>query len=294
MQVLIQLIVSGVLLGGVYALCALGLNLIFGVAKVVNFAHGEFLMLGMYAGYWLMRGTGINPYFGAPLIGAAFFVLGMLFYWCLMRFTIYKPEMTQVFATLGLGIALQNVALMLWGADYRTVQVMPAGAESVELLGITLSSNRLVAFCFAATILAAVVIFMRATFLGRAIEAISQDIVAARVMGVEPGRIFLITFGLGIGLTGIAGAVLVPSFYAFPSVGTFFVLVAFVVVVLGGLASLPGTVIGGLVLGIVESITGFISPDLKEATHFVLLILLLAVRPHGLFGVKGAEKEALK
>jgi branched-chain amino acid transport system permease protein len=135
---------------------------------------------------------------------------------------------------------------------------------------------------------------MRATFLGRAIEAISQDIVAARVMGVDPGRIFLITFGLGIGLTGIAGAVLVPSLYAFPSVGTFFVLVAFVVVVLGGLASLPGTVIGGLVLGIVESITGFISPDLKEATHFVLLILLLAVRPHGLFGVKGAEKEALK
>lgn len=290
----IQLLVSGILLGGVYALCALGLNLIFGVAKVVNFAHGEFLMLGMYAGYWLMRGTGINPYYGAPLVGAAFFVLGLLFYWCLMRFTIYKPEMTQVFATLGLGIALQNLALLLWGGDYRTVQVMPAGAESVDLLGVTVSANRLVAFVFAMSILAAVVLFMRLTFLGRAIEAISQDIAAARLMGIDPGRIFLLTFGLGIGLTGIAGAVLVPSFYAFPSVGTFFVLVAFVVVVLGGLASVPGTVIGGLVLGVIESFTGFFSPDLKEAAHFVLLIVLLALRPHGLFGVKGAEKEALK
>ena len=290
----LQLLVSGILLGGVYALCALGLNLIFGVAKVVNFAHGEFLMLGMYAGYWLMRGTGINPYYGAPLVGAAFFVLGLLFYWCLMRFTIYKPEMTQVFATLGLGIALQNLALLLWGGDYRTVQVMPAGAEAVEFLGVTVSANRLVAFVFAMSILAAVVLFLRLTFLGRAIEAISQDISAARLMGIDPGRIFLLTFGLGIGLTGIAGAVLVPSFYAFPSVGTFFVLVAFVVVVLGGLASVPGTVVGGLVLGVMESFTGFFSPDLKEATHFVLLILLLALRPHGLFGVKGAEKEALK
>lgn len=289
-----QLIVSGLLLGGVYALCALGLNLIFGVAKVVNFAHGEFLMLGMYAGYWLMMSTGINPYYGAPLIGAAFFVIGLLFYWCLMRFTIYKPEMTQVFATLGLGIVLQNLALLLWSADYRTVQVMPPGRESLNMLGLTLSTNRMVAFGYAAVILAAVIAFLKFTFLGRAIEAISQDIVAARLMGIKPERIFLITFGLGIGLTGIAGAVLVPSFYAFPSVGTFFVLVAFVVVVLGGLASVTGTVIGGLVLGVVESFTGFFSPDLKEATHFVLLILLLSVRPHGILGVKGAEKEALK
>lgn len=294
MQTFFQLIVSGLLLGGVYALCALGLNLIFGVAKIVNFAHGEFLMLGMYAAYWLMMSTGINPYLGAPLIGAAFFVLGMLFYWWLMRFTIYKPEMTQVFATLGLGIALQNLVLLLWSADYRTVQVMAIGGESADILGILVSTNRLIAFAFAAAIVAGVMLFMRLTFLGRAIEAISQDLVAARLMGINPSKIFLITFGLGIGLTGVAGAVLMPTFYAFPSVGTFFVLVAFVVVVLGGLASLTGTVIGGLVLDVVESFTGFFSPDLKEATHFVLLILVLAIRPNGIFGVKGVEKEALK
>jgi branched-chain amino acid transport system permease protein len=294
MQVLLQLLISGLLLGAVYALGALGLNLIFGVAKVVNFAHGEFLMLGMFAGYWLMTLTGINPYYGAPLIGIGFFLLGLLFYGGLMRFTIYKPELTQVFATLGLGILLQNLALMAWSADYRTVQVMPPGYESVQVLGVFIASNRLIAAAYAVVIVGAVMLFLKTTFLGRAIEAVSQDLMAARLMGVNPNRIFLVTFGLGIALTGIAGAVLVPSFYAFPSVGSFFVLVSFVVVVLGGLGSVIGTAAGGLVLGLVETGTGYLAPDLKEATHFVLLILLLALRPHGLLGIKGAEKESLK
>lgn len=294
MQAIFQLLISGVLLGGVYALGALGLNLIFGVAKVVNFAHGEFLMLGMFAAYWLMTLTGINPYFGAPIIGVAFFFIGLAFYAGLMRFTIYKPELTQVFATLGLGILLQNAALVAWSADYRTIQVMPPGWESIQVLGAYVPTNRLIAFVYAIVILFAVLIFLRTTFVGRAIEAVSQDLVAARLMGIDPNRVFLLTFGLGIALTGVAGGVLMPSFYAFPSVGSFFVLVAFVVVVLGGLGSVTGTILGGILLGLVETGVGYVAPDLKEATHFVLLILLLAVRPHGLLGVKGAEKETLK
>jgi branched-chain amino acid transport system permease protein len=294
MQAIVQLVVSGVLLGGVYALGALGLNLIFGVAKIVNFAHGEFLMLGMFAAYWLMTLTGINPYVGAPLIGAAFFLVGLAFYAGLMRFTIYKPELTQVFATLGLSILLQNAALVAWSADYRTIQVMPQGWESIQVLGTYVPTNRLIAFLYAVAILLAVLAFLRTTFIGRAIEAVSQDLVAARLMGIDPNRVFLMTFGLGIALTGVAGGVLMPSFYAFPSVGSFFVLVSFVVVVLGGLGSVTGTILGGLLLGLVETGIGYVAPDLKEATHFVLLILLLAVRPHGLLGVKGAEKESLK
>jgi branched-chain amino acid transport system permease protein len=290
----VQLILSGILLGGVYALAALGLNLIFGVAKVVNFAHGEFLMLGMYAGFWLMTTTGINPYLGAPLIAILFFGLGLVFYAGLMRFTIYKPELTQVFATLGLGILLQNAALMAWSADYRTLQVMPAGWDSLNVLGAFVPTNRLIAFAYSVAILAAVIVFLRTTFIGRAIEAVSQDLMSARLMGIDPNRVFLITFGLGIALTGVAGAVLVPSFYAFPSVGSFFVLASFVVVVLGGLGSVVGTIAGGLILGLVETTVGYFAPDLKEATHFVLLIGLLTVRPHGLLGVKGAEKETLK
>jgi branched-chain amino acid transport system permease protein len=294
MQTLVQLTVSGILLGGVYALGALGLNLIFGVAKVVNFAHGEFLMLGMFAAYWLMTLTGINPYLGAPIIGLAFFLVGLAFYAGLMRFTIYKPELTQVFATLGLSILLQNAALVAWSADYRTIQVMPSGWESIQVLGTYVPTNRLIAFAYAIAILGGVLLFLRTTFMGRAIEAVSQDLVAARLMGIDPNRVFLMTFGLGIALTGVAGGVLMPSFYAFPSVGSFFVLVAFVVVVLGGLGSITGTIVGGILLGLVETGVGYVAPDLKEATHFVLLILLLALRPHGLLGVKGAEKETLK
>ncbi|MBP0437708.1 branched-chain amino acid ABC transporter permease [Tianweitania sediminis] len=294
MEILIQLVLSGILLGGVYALAALGLNLIFGVAKIINFAHGEFLMLGMYAGFWLMTLTGINPYYGAPLIAVAFFILGALFYTGVMRFTIYKPELTQVFVTLGLSIALQNLALMFWQADYRTIQTMPPGYASLMVGNINLPTDRVIAFGFAVAILTAIIVFLKTTFTGRAIEAVSQDLMSARLMGISPQKIFLLTFGLGIAITGVAGGVLIPSFYAFPSVGSFFVLVAFVVVVLGGLGSVTGTIVGGLTLGIIETLVGYFTPDLKEATHFVLLILLLAVRPHGLLGIKGAEKETLK
>lgn len=294
MEILTQLVLSGILLGGVYALAALGLNLIFGVAKVINFAHGEFLMLGMYAGFWLMTLTGVNPYYGAPLIAVAFFILGTLFYTGVMRFTIYRPELTQVFVTLGLSIALQNLALMLWQADYRTIQTMPTGMSSLQIGGIHLPTDRVIAFAFAMVILTAVILFLKKTFTGRAIEAISQDLMAARLMGIDPQRIFILTFGIGIAITGVAGGVLIPSFYAFPSVGSFFVLVAFVVVVLGGLGSVAGTIVGGISLGVIETIFGYLTPDLKEATHFVLLILLLAIRPQGLLGVKGAEKETLK
>ncbi|WP_272007852.1 branched-chain amino acid ABC transporter permease [Roseovarius sp. ZX-A-9] len=294
MQLVLQLLMSGILLGGVYALAALGLNMIFGVAKIVNFAHGEFLMLGMYAGFWLMVLTGINPYWGSPLIAVVFFVLGMAFYWGIMRFTIYSTELTQVFTTLGLSIALQNLALVLFSADYRTIQTMPDGMSSLQFLGFHLSTDRVIAFFFAMAIFAGLILFLKRTFTGRAIEAVSQDLMAARLMGIDTQKIFLITFGLGISITGVAGAVLVPSFYAFPSVGTFFVLIAFVVVVLGGLGSVTGTVVGGIALGLIESYVGYFSPDLKEATHFILLILLLSIRPHGLLGVKGAEKETLK
>ncbi len=294
METVIQILISGIMLGGVYALGAMGLNLIFGVANIINFAHGEFLMLGMYVAFWIWALTGIDPYIAAPLIFAVSFALGVVFYLGLMKHTIYKPELTQVFTTLGVGIFIQNAALMAWSADYRTVQVLPQGAESVLIGDFYISTTRLISFCFAIVILGAVIWFIRRTHTGQAIEAVSQDLPAAELMGINVSRIFLITFGLGIGLTGLAGGVLIPSFYAFPTVGSYFVLVAFVVVVLGGLGSLVGTVVGGLILGVVETGVGYLVPDLKDATHFVLLILLLAFLPNGLFGVKGAEKEALK
>jgi branched-chain amino acid transport system permease protein len=166
--------------------------------------------------------------------------------------------------------------------------------SSLQLGGMHLPTDRVIAFGFAMVILIAVIIFLRKTFTGRAIEAVSQDLMAAQLMGINPQKIFVVTFGLGIAITGVAGGVLIPSFYAFPSVGSFFVLVAFVVVVLGGLGSVTGTIVGGIGLGIIETLGGYVAPDLKEALPFVLLILLLAIRPHGLLGIKGAEKETLK
>lgn len=294
METVFQLLISGVLLGGVYALGAMGLNLIFGVAKVVNFAHGEFLMIGMYAAYWLWKSTGLNPYVGAPVIllfGAA---IGWVFYRYLIRYTIYKTEMTQVFATLGLSIVLQNLALMLFSADFLTVKIFAANWDSIRFLGGYISTTRLVSFLFAVAAMLLTLQFMKRTYTGRAIEAVSQDLSAARLVGIDVNKVLSIAFALGIGLTVLAGGVLVPSFYAFPTVGSNFVLISFVAVVLGGLGNVAGTVAGGLILGVIETFVGYLEPDLKEATHFVLLIALLAFLPNGLFGVRGAEKEGLK
>jgi len=293
METAVQLVVSGVLLGGIYALGAMGLNLIFGVAKVVNFAHGEFLMIGMYAAWWLWTLTGINPYWGAPLLFAAGALLGLLFYRGLIRYTIYKTELTQVFATLGVAIVLQNLALMAFSADYLTVQILQPQQESFSLFGIYVSTTRLASFVFAAVAMGATMLFIKRTYLGKAIEAVSQDLSAAQLVGIPVNRVLGAAFALGIGLTVLAGGVLIPSFYAFPTVGASFVLISFVAVVLGGLGNVAGTVAGGLILGLIETIVGFFESDLKEATHFILLIALLAFLPNGLFGVKGAEQKGL-
>jgi len=294
MDTVVQLLVSGVLLGGVYALGAMGLNLIFGVAKVVNFAHGEFLMLGMYAAYWLWTLTGVGPYWGSPLIFALGALLGLVFYQGLIRHTLYKTEMTQVFATLGVAIVIQNLALMAFSADYLTIKVLDPDQESITLLGVYVSTSRLISFVFAVVAMALTMLFIKRSYIGKAIEAVSQDLSAARLVGIDVNRVLTVAFAVGIGLTALAGGVLIPSFYAFPTAGASFVLISFVVVVLGGLGNVAGTVAGGLILGVIESVVGFIEPDLKEATHFVLLIVLLAFLPNGLFGIKGAEKEGLK
>lgn len=294
METALQLLVSGILLGGIYALAAMGLNLIFGVAKVVNFAHGEFLMIGMYAAYWFSKVLGINPYWSAPLVFVLGAFVGVLFYLGLIRFTIYKTELTQVFATLGVAILLQNLALMAFSADYLSLQVFSSKNSSIQLFGSYLSTTRVMSFIFAIAVVTLVMLFLKKTYIGKAIDAVSQDLSAARLVGINVDKVFIVAFALGIGLTALAGGVLIPSFYAFPTVGSSFVLISFVVVVLGGLGNIPGTVAGGLLLGVLETIVGYIEPDLKEGTYFVLLILLLTFMPSGLFGIKGAEKEGLK
>ncbi|MBW1861161.1 MAG: branched-chain amino acid ABC transporter permease [Deltaproteobacteria bacterium] len=284
LETILQLIINGLLLGGIYALISIGLTLIFGVLEIINFAHGEFLMLGMYASFWLFELLGIDPYLSLFILIPAFFLLGLAVQRIIIQPIIDAPPLNQIFATVGLSIVLQNVALFFWKADYRTVRTAYSSLV-LKTHGLMISFPRLVAFVLALTMIAALLIFLKRTYTGKAIQALAQERRAAMLMGININRTYQIAFGIGTACVGAAGAMLIPIYYAFPTVGALFVLVAFVVVILGGYNSLVGALVGGLIIGLVESFSGFfISPHLKEAIYFAIFILILLYRPTGLFG----------
>jgi branched-chain amino acid transport system permease protein len=291
---ILQILISGILLGGVYILASIGLTLIFGVAKVVNFAHGEILMLGMYLTFWLYSLFKLDPTFSIVLVVPIFFLLGTLMYLFVIRPSLNAPELTQVFATLGLSILLQNLALLLWGADYRTVKTFYSDSVVTISPEISISVSRVVAFVTSLLILLVLIIFLKKTYIGKAIQAVSQDRSAAMLMGISVKKIYMYAVGIGCACAGLAGALLIPQYYAFPTAGGSFILVSFVVVVLGGIGSIPGAIVGGIIVGLLESITGLFVPELKEASYFIFFILILIIRPYGLFGVKGAEQEGAR
>ena len=291
--VLAQVAVSGLLLGGVYALISIGLTLIFGVMRVVNFAHGEFLMIAMYATFWLFQLYGLDPYVSIFIVTALLFLVGLLTQATIVRPVLRGSPAMQIFATVGLSIVLQNAALIVWKGDYRSVDT--AYSRAVLSIGpLQVGVSRLTAFLVALAITIALFYFLKKTYLGKAIRCVAQDKTAALLMGINISRINLITFGIGTALVGVAGAVLMPIYPVFPTVGTYFVLIAFVVVVLGGMGNVTGAFLGGLIIGLVEAFSGFYVPALKEAIYFVVFILVLLIRPTGLFGVVGAEEVGLK
>jgi len=281
---ILQLIINGLLLGGMYALISIGLTLIFGVLEIINFAHGEFLMLAMYASFWLFQLYGIDPYVSMLIILPLFFFVGVAVQKVTIQPILNAPPLNQIFMTVGLSMVLQNVALFIWTADYRTVKTAYSGL-TLKTTGLLISFPRLVAFLLAMGLIAALLIFLRKTYTGKAIRALAQERKAAMLMGINVYRTYQIAFGIGIACVGAAGAMLIPVYFVFPSVGSLFVLIAFVVVILGGYNSLIGSLVGGLMIGVVESFSGFfISPHLKEAIYFVIFILILLFKPAGLFG----------
>lgn len=287
METFIQVIIGGLLMGGVYALISLGLTLIFGVVHIVNFAHGEFLMLSMYTSYWLFHLLGIDPYLSILVIAPTFFLVGVLVQRGIFQPILEAPEVSRVFASLGLSILLQNLALFFWTADYRTVKT-PYSALSLSAGDFMISFPRLVAFLTAAGITVGLYYFLKRTYTGKAIRATGQDPNVALLMGINTKRIFLLAFGIGSACVGIAGALLVPFYYVFPTIGAFFVLTAFVIVVLGGLGSVTGAFLGGLIIGVVEAVSGyFISNAFKEGIYFIIFWFLLIYKPAGLFGQAG-------
>ncbi len=290
----IQLVVSGLLIGGVYALISIGLTLIFGVMRIVNFAHGEFLMLAMYAAYWIFELTGLPPYLSVPIVALLLFIFGALCYILIIRRTVGSPMVVQIFATIGLGLVIQNAALVLWSGDFRTIRSVQASAV-LKFAGIQVSYSLLLASLVAIAVSLLLFAFIAWTFPGKSIRATVQDRTAAQLMGIDIDKVFLLTFALGSACVGIAGGLLAPAYPIFPSVGTNFGLASFVVVVLGGMGSMTGALLGGLLIGLIETLSGFfIDSGLKQAVYFAVFILVLVFRPTGLFGQHGAEEIGLK
>ena len=288
-MIYVQLVVSGLLLGGVYALISIGLTLIFGVLRVVNFAHGEFLMVGMFAAYWLFQLWAVPAFISALVMLPPFILFGFLVYRLVIRRTLGQGDVVQIFATVGVGVILQNLALVLWTGDFRTIRTSYADAV-LQLAGVQVSVPLLVAGAAAVGATLLLFLFLNSTLEGKAIRAVAQDPIAALSMAIDIDRINLRAFTIGTCCVGLAGMLLAPSYPIFPGIGHSFGLVSYVVVVLGGLGSMIGALMGGLIIGLIETFSGFfIGTALKQAVYFLVFVLVLVVRPQGLFGQRGAE-----
>jgi branched-chain amino acid transport system permease protein len=282
-----QLIFSGLLIGSIYALMSIGLTLIFGVLRIVNFAHGEFLMIAMYGAWAMTKLLGLNPYFAIIVIVPAMFLFGVLVHRLIIMPGLDKPHLVLVFATMGLSILIQNVALMAFSADLFDVPPL-LGGRSFSIGPFYAKPELLIGFGVAVACTIGLRITLKASYLGKAIRATVQDGEAAQLMGIPVPRIFLITFASGSALVGLAACVMTPLFSVFPTVGLNFVLIAFVIVVLGGLGSIEGALLGGVCIGVVQSLSSYyVAPAYGQMFFFILFLLVMIFRPAGLLGRKG-------
>ena len=287
-NLILQSLVSGLLMGGVFALIAIGLTLIFGVMDIINFAHGEFVMLGMYFSYFLFGLVGIDPYVSILLGIPLFFLFGVLIQKALIERVMGARLQIQILLTLGLMLFLQNSALFLWGSDFRSIKV-GYSLSTFNLGPILFSFPRFVAFIVALAFVALLYIFLRKSDIGRAIRACAVEKDGAYLVGINVKRIFQLAFGIGIACAGAAGSILLPFFYLSPEVGGVFVVNAFIIVVLGGMGNFPGALVGGLIIGIAEAMgEAFLPGSLKQVVSFVIFILIMYFKPTGLMGGKNA------
>jgi branched-chain amino acid transport system permease protein len=274
-----------VLTGSLYAMIGVGLTVVFGVMRIINLAHGEMVMLGMFGAYWGQALWRLDPFLSLLLWAPLMFVAGMGIYRLLLRRIVPGGELNTLLYTAGLSLLVANVALLLWTGDYRTISLSYA-AEPLRPLGISIPVPLLMAFALAVAITSALWGFLTRTDLGRAVRATSQNAEAAILMGVDVERVAVFTFGLGTALAAAAGVLLAPSLYLYPTVGELLIVKCFVIVVLGGLGSVPGAIAGGVLLGVVESLGAvYVSSTYKDGIGFVLFLAVLLYRPSGLFGV---------
>jgi branched-chain amino acid transport system permease protein len=282
-----QLVLSGILVGSVYALMSIGLTLIFGVLRIVNFAHGEFLMMAMYGAWAITKFAGLNPFLAVIAVVPGMFLFGMIVHWLIISPGLDKPHLVVVFATMALSIFMQNVALMLFSADLFDVAPL-LGGRSISVGPFFLKPELLIGFAVSLAATAMLHVLLKATYLGKAIRATVQDGEAAMLMGIPVPRIFLITFASGSALVGLAGCMMMPLFSVFPTIGLNFVLIAFVIVVLGGMGSIEGALLGGISIGVVQSLSSYyVAPAYGQMFFFILFLLVMVFRPMGLLGRQG-------
>jgi branched-chain amino acid transport system permease protein len=283
----LDITIGGLLTGGIYALIAVGLNLQYGVARVLNIAHGEFIMLGAFATYLLYTLFGINPLLSLAIVGPIVFIIGFLIHNTLFQYLRSSSESIGAFegrsllASFGLLFIIQNIALLSWGPEIKGYVYL---AEPVNIFGTIFEANRLVALLFAVAIGSAFYLFLVRTRIGKAIRAAAQDPETAQLMGVNIHRMLGLCFGLGALMAGLAGSLISMMFEITPHMGLPYTVIALIVVVLGGLGSIPGSFIGGLILGLIGSIVTYIDPGLSMVAYYMIFILLLLVKPTGILG----------
>lgn len=279
-----QTLVDGLLLSGGYILIALGLGLIFGVVNYVNVAQAEFSMFAMYATWLLWSLIGLDPFLSLFLTGPLFGLIGVAFYVLMVRPVRTRDHGVHILLTLGLAFIMQNVALLVFSADVRTVRTSYSTA-SFDIGGVSISLVKLAAFVIAIALFLALIVFLNRTRTGRAIRAVAQDESLAAAFGVNVDRVFMITVAIAIGLAAAAGTLMMPHLFVQPRVGQFFILIAFAIVVLGGMGNLRGALVAGLIVGIVEAFGQvYIGGLAGRIMVFSLILIVLYLRPAGLFG----------
>lgn len=272
------------MIGGVYGIVALGLNLIYGVMGIINFAHGAMLMISMYTSYFMFSLLGLDPLVSLPLVATALFLLGIVVQTVLIERIIDAPTVSRVIATFGLLIFLENLALFLWSPDWRTIETGYA-ALAINIGGILISVPRLLAFVIALALAGILYLIIARTDIGIAIRATAQNRTAAALMGIDVPRVYRVVFGIGLACTGVAGGLLMTFYYVYPTVGLIWALTAYIVCVLGGLGNFVGAIVGGLIIGMAESLGALVlSPSLKHLISFAAFIIILLVRPRGILG----------
>jgi len=289
-SILLSALLNGLTTGAVYALIALGLTLIYGVLHIINFAHGASLMMALYGVYALKERWGIDPYVALPIMVPAMFVLGYAMQRLVINRASHGKDENILLVTLGLSIVMENLALLFFKSDTRTIDTsytLTTVAIGPEAAQVMVSLPKLVAFAGALVVSALLIIILQRTDLGRAIRAVAKEKQGARLMGIDVEHVYAMCFGLGLACLGAAACFLLPAYYVNPQVGNGFVLVAFTVVVLGGMGSFAGALLGGLLIGVVESFGGlFLGESLGQVGIFVIFIAVLLLRPQGLFGAK--------